>query len=163
MSLLADVEETTTGSFSFGIAYSTLDGPMGTLGLSEINLMGLGLKTKFSMEYGPKKKSYIIDFEEPWVLDYPVSLGTRLYNTDQEYLYYTKKSRGGNIRLSFPLFEEVRDYITYGYDDVLGLSNIDPTYRSELTEEDIKGGITSSITNTIYRDTTNDYFRPTRG
>jgi outer membrane protein insertion porin family len=163
MSLLADVEETNTGSFSIGIAYSTMDGPMGTLGLSEINLMGLGLKTRFNMEYGPQKKTFVIDFEEPWLYDHPVSLGTRLYNTEQDYLYYTKKSRGANIRLSFPLIEEVRDYITYGYDDVLGLSDIDPTYRAQLTEEDIEGGLTSSITNTIYRETTNDYFRPTRG
>ncbi len=163
MSLLADVEETTTGSFSFGIAYSTLDGPMGTLGLSEINLMGLGLKTSFNVEYGPQKKSYFINFEEPWLLDHPISLGTRLYNTEKEYLYYTKKSRGGNIRVGFPLIEEVRDYITYTYDDVLGLTDIDPAYRAQLTKEDIEGGLTSSITNTFSRDTTNDYFRPTRG
>jgi outer membrane protein insertion porin family len=163
MSLLVDVEETTTGAFSFGVAYSSVDGPMGTLELSEMNFLGKGLKTKFGIEYGPKKKNYTLDFEEPWLLDYPVSLGVKLFKTTRDYLYYTKDSRGGNIRVSYPLFEEVRHYIAYSFEDVSPLSNIDSSYRSSLSEDEVNGGITSSIINTIYRDTTNDYFRPTRG
>ncbi|MCK7471777.1 MAG: hypothetical protein MZU95_14115 [Desulfomicrobium escambiense] len=46
MSLLVDVDETTTGSFSFGFAYSSEDGPMATTSLSEINLFGRGLKSQ---------------------------------------------------------------------------------------------------------------------
>ncbi|HVN72173.1 MAG TPA: outer membrane protein assembly factor BamA [Desulfomonilia bacterium] len=163
MSLLVDVEETTTGSFSFGAAYSTEDGPMATMGLSEINLMGLGLKSKASIEYGPKKKNYTLDFEDPWLFDHPISLGALLYDTDKDYLYYTEKSKGFNIRISYPLFEKVRHYIIYSYDDVGELTNIDETYRASLTKADIQGGITSSITNSLDRNTTNDYFRPTRG
>ena len=163
MSMLVDVEETTTGAFSFGVAYSSQDGMLGTLELSENNLMGKGLKTKLGVEFGASKKSYTLDFEEPWLLDYPVSLGLRLFNTKKEYTYYTKESRGGNIRISYPLFEEVRHYIAYSYDEVLELTDIDPSYISYLTEDEIKGGLTSSIINTVYRDTTNDYYRPTRG
>jgi len=163
MSLNVDVEETTTGSFSFGMAYSTEDGPMGTMALSEINLLGKGLKSKASLGYGPKTKSYTLDFEEPWLLDHPVSLGALLYNTEKEYLYYTKKARGGNLRLSYPLIEKIRHYIIYSYDDNLGLTDIDPSYLPSLTKEEIQGGVTSSVTNSLYRNTTNDYFRPTQG
>jgi len=163
MSLLTDVEETTTGQFSFGVAYSTLDGPMGTIGLSEMNILGRGLKGKFNIEYGPKTKNFSFDFEEPWLMDYPVSLGFGLYNTEKEYLYYTKKSRGGSVRMSYPLIEEWRHFISYTYDDVFPLKDIDKSYLSSLTEDEINGGLTSSVTNTLYRDTTNDYFRPTRG
>jgi len=163
MSLLVDVEETTTGAFSFGVAYSSLDGPMATFELSEMNLFGKGLKTKFGVEYGPEKKNFTIDFEEPWLFDYPVSFGVRLFNTEKEYLYYTKKSKGGNIRVGYPLFEEVRHNISYVYENVAPLTNIDATYLTSLSEDEINGGITSSVINTIYRDTTNDFFRPTRG
>ena len=163
MSMLVDVEETTTGAFSFGVAYSSQDGMLGTFELSENNLMGKALKTKLGVEYGSNKKSYTLDFEEPWLLDYPVSLGLRVFNTEKEYTYYTKESRGGNIRLSYPLFEEVRHYIAYSLDDVVELTDIDPVYVSYLTEDEIKGGLTSSVINTLYRDTTNDYYRPTRG
>lgn len=162
-SLLVDVEENPTGAFTFGIAYSSIDRVMGTLEVSENNLLGLGLKSKVSMEYGANKKTYILDFEEPWVLDSPVSLGLRLYNQEREDLYYTRKSRGGNLRASYPLFEEVRHNITYIYDDVMGLEDIDSTYRYLLTALEVEGGLTSSITNTIYRDTTNDFYRPTSG
>ena len=163
MSLNVDVEETTTGSFSFGMAYSTQDGPMGTMALSELNLFGKGLKSKASLEYGPKTKNYTLDFEEPWLLDHPVSLGALLYKTNKEYLYYTKDSRGGNLRISYPLFEKVRHYIVYSLDDTAKLTDIDSSYLPSLTEDEIAGGITSSITNSLYRNTTNDYFRPTEG
>jgi outer membrane protein insertion porin family len=163
MSMLVDVEETTTGAFSFGFAYSSVDRLMGTMSLSESNLMGYGLKSRASVEYGAQRKTYSLSFEEPWLFDHPVSLGADIYNTEKEYTYYTKKARGGNIRLSYPLFERVRHSISYSLEDVLGLSDIDPTYRDTLTEEEINGYLTSSVTNTLYRDTTNDYFRPTRG
>jgi outer membrane protein insertion porin family len=163
MSLLTDVEETTTGSFSFGVAYSTLDGPMGTIGLSESNLLGRGYKGKINLEYGPKTKNYTLDLEDPWFLDYPISLGAGVYKTQKDYLYYTKQSKGGSIRLSYPFYEEWRHYVAYAYDNVSPLTDITASYRSSLTADEINGGVTSSITNTLYRDTTNDYFRPTRG
>jgi len=163
MSLLVDVEETTTGSFSFGVAYSTEDGAMGTVGLSELNLLGYGLKSKANIEYGPKKKNYTIDFEEPWLLDHPVSLGTLLYNTEKEYTYYTRKSRGGNIRLTYPIYERIRHAVIYAYDDNDPLTDIDDSYVDSLSQDDIQGGVKSSIINTLRRNTTNDYFRPTQG
>ncbi len=163
MSMLVDVDETTTGAFSFGFAYSSVDKLMGTMQLSENNLFGYGLKTRFSVEYGAQRKSYSVDFEEPWLFDRHISLGVGIFNLEREYTYYTKESRGGNIRISYPLFENVRHSIVYAYTDVIGLTDIDPLYMDNLTEDEINGYITSSITNTLYRDTTNDYFRPTKG
>jgi len=163
MSMLVDVEETTTGAFSFGFAYSSVDRLMGTVALSESNLMGLGLKAKANVEYGGQRKSYSFGVEEPWLFDRHVSLGADIFNLEREYTYYTKKSRGGNIRLSYPLFEQVRHSIVYALIDVTELEEIDPTYLDNLTEDEINGYLTSAIINTLYRDTTNDYFRPTRG
>ncbi|HOM29295.1 MAG TPA: outer membrane protein assembly factor BamA [Deltaproteobacteria bacterium] len=163
MDLLVDVQETTTGAFSFGFAYSSSDGPMGTTSLSENNFFGLGYKVKGSIDYGPKRKSYSIDAEDPWFLDYNLSLGGRVYNLEREYIYYTKRSVGGNIRLSYPLFERVRHSVIYAYENVHELDDIDPAYLQSLSEEEIEGGVTSSVINTISRTTTNDYFRPTRG
>ena len=161
--LLVDVEENPTGAFTFGVAYSSLDRMMGTLEISENNLFGKGLRSRASIEYGARKKTYILDFEEPWLFDYPVTLGARLFNEERTLLYYDRKARGGNIRISYPLWEEVRHNITYTYNEIVGLYDIDPTYRYLLTADDIDGGLTSSITNTLYRDTTNDFYRPTRG
>ncbi|HOJ15442.1 MAG TPA: outer membrane protein assembly factor BamA, partial [Deltaproteobacteria bacterium] len=149
MDLLVDVQETTTGAFSFGFAYSSSDGPMGTTSLSENNFFGLGYKVKGSIDYGPKRKSYSIDAEDPWFLDYNLSLGGRVYNLEREYIYYTKRSVGGNIRLSYPLFERVRHSVIYAYENVHELDDIDPAYLQSLSEEEIEGGVTSSVINTI--------------
>ncbi len=163
LSLLVDVEETTTGAFPFGLPYSRVDKLLGTVQLSENNFLGRGLKSQFSIEYGGERKSYSFDLEQPWLFDYPISLGARLYNTEREYTYYTKKYRGGNIRMSYPLIEELRHSIIYAYTDVVGYEDIDPSYRDVLSREDIDGYAISSISNILSRDTTNDYFRPTRG
>lgn len=162
-SLLVDVEENPTGAFTFGVAYSSLDRMMGTLEISENNLFGTGLRSRASIEYGSRKKTYILDFEEPWLFDYPVTLGARLFNEERTLLYYDREARGGNLRISYPLWRDVRHNITYTYNEVVGLTDIDPTYRYLLSQDDIDGGLTSSITNTLYRDTTNDFYRPTRG
>ncbi|MEA2101886.1 MAG: BamA/TamA family outer membrane protein, partial [Thermodesulfobacteriota bacterium] len=84
-------------------------------------------------------------------------------NKEHDELYYTKKSVGGTVRLSYPVIEEIRHYISYRYDKVKKLEDIDPTYEYLLSEDDKNGGLTSSITNTLYRNTTNDYYRPTEG
>ena len=163
MSMLVDVEETTTGAFSFGFAYSSVDRLMGTIALSENNFLGHGLKAKANLEYGAERKSYSFGVEEPWLFDHPVSLGADLFRIEREYSYYTKKAQGGNLRLSYPLFEFVRHSIVYSFENVTALEDIDPTYQDSLSEDEIDGYLLSSVTNTIYRDTTNDYFRPTRG
>ena len=57
----------------------------------------------------------------------------------------------------------MRHSIVYSFENVTALEDIDPTYQDSLSEDEIDGYLLSSVTNTIYRDTTNDYFRPTRG
>ncbi len=163
MDLVINVEEKTTGSLSFGFAYSSVDKLMGTMQLSEINFKGLGYKTRLDMDIGGSKKSYDAEFQNPWLFDRPISFDIRLYSLERDLTYYRKSSRGGSITISYPLFEEFRHYISYAYEEVLKLEDIDPAYKYLLTKDEINGGVTSTLTNTIARDTTNDYYRPTRG
>ncbi len=163
LSLLVNVQENRTGAFSFGLSYSSEDKVMGTLELSENNVAGYGIKAKISTEYGKKKKNFNIDVEDPWLFDTRLSAGTRLYAQEKEELYYTKKSRGFNVRMGYPVYERIRHYIGYSYDYNLGLEDIDPGYNQYLTQDDRDGGLTSSIVNSFSRDTTNDYYRPTEG
>ena len=73
MSLLTDVEETTTGAFSFGVAYSTLDGPMGTIGLSEMNLFGRGSKPSSVSSTDRKRRTFHLISRSPgsWIIRCP--------------------------------------------------------------------------------------------
>jgi outer membrane protein insertion porin family len=163
MDLVVDVEENPTGAFTFGVAYSSIDEFMGQVEVSENNLFGTGLRSKASIEYGAKRKNYNIYLQEPWLFDYPVAVSARVYNQERVLSYYTRESRGFSLGLSFPIIEEVRYNIIYNYDYILPLTDVDPSYEYWLTPVEINGGLNSSITNTVSRVTTNDFYRPTRG
>jgi outer membrane protein insertion porin family len=163
MDLVVDVEENPTGAFTFGVAYSSIDQFMGTVEISENNLFGTGLRTKASIEYGANRKNYSIYLQEPWLMDYPIAVSGRLYDQERVLTYYTRESRGFSIGMSFPIYENIRYNIIYNYDYILPLRDIDPSYEQWLTSVELEGGLNSTLTNTVSRVTTNDFYRPTRG
>jgi len=72
-------KEAGTGQFSLGVSYSESDGLVGTASVSIPNCcMGDGQAANFSVEYGMDKKSASIGFQEPWLFDKPITLGTNL-------------------------------------------------------------------------------------
>ena len=62
------VEETLTGSLSFGASYSKDDGIAGTINLAESNVLGRGQYLSFGISTGDDK-SYELTFIEPHFLD----------------------------------------------------------------------------------------------
>ncbi|MCQ2107933.1 MAG: BamA/TamA family outer membrane protein [Fibrobacter sp.] len=72
-------KEAGTGQFSLGVSYSESDGLVGTASVSIPNCcMGDGQAASFNVEYGADKKSASISFQEPWLLDKPITLGASL-------------------------------------------------------------------------------------
>ena len=72
-------KEAGTGQFSLGVSYSESDGLVGTASISIPNCcMGDGQAASLSVEYGADKKSASISFQEPWLLDKPITLGASL-------------------------------------------------------------------------------------
>ena len=72
-------KEAGTGQFSLGVSYSESDGLVGTASISIPNCcMGNGQAASLSLEYGEDKKSASISFQEPWLFDKPITLGTSL-------------------------------------------------------------------------------------
>lgn len=63
-----EVEETLTGSLSFGASYSKDDGIAGTISLAESNVLGRGQYLSFGISTGDDK-SYELTFIEPHFLD----------------------------------------------------------------------------------------------
>ena len=81
-----DVEETTTGSLSFGVAYSTNSGVGVTLGLNERNFLGRGQRLAFQVSLSADNANYNINFVEPAFLgrDVAFSLQTSLIETNED-------------------------------------------------------------------------------
>lgn len=122
--LLVDMEEKSTGDFSVSGGYSTTDGALAEVSVSERNLLGRGLFAKAAVTYGQYARGYSLSFVEPYLLDYRVALGLDLYQREQRsnsYISYGTKTLGFSPRLGFSLREDLSLQVRYSI------------YRQEIT------------------------------
>lgn len=122
--LIVDLEEKSTGDFSVSGGYSTTDGALAEVSVSERNLLGRGLFAKASVTYGQYARGYSLSFVEPYLLDYRVALGLDLYQRTQlsnSYISYGTKTLGFSPRLGFSLREDLSLQLRYSI------------YRQEIT------------------------------
>ncbi|WP_184082086.1 outer membrane protein assembly factor BamA [Afipia massiliensis] len=114
--LNVDIEEKSTGDFSVSGGYSTADGFLGEVSISERNLLGRGLYAKASVQYGQRTQGYQLSFVEPYLLGYRVALGLDFYQRKQlasNYVSYDSKSIGFSPRLGFQLREDLNLQLRY--------------------------------------------------
>ena len=114
--LNVDVEEKSTGDFSVSGGYSTADGLLGEVSVSERNLLGRGLFAKASVQYGQRTQGYSLSFVEPYLLGYRVALGLDFYQRKQlasSYVSYDTSTLGFSPRLGFQLREDLNLQLRY--------------------------------------------------
>jgi outer membrane protein insertion porin family len=114
--LVVDLEEKSTGDFSVSGGYSTTDGALAEVSVSERNFLGRGLFAKASVTYGQYARGYSLSFVEPYLLDYRVALGLDLFQREQlanRYISYGTKTIGFSPRLGFSLREDLSLQVRY--------------------------------------------------
>ena len=159
--LIYDVSpERKTGTLSLGAGYSSVEQLVGFLQVSQNNLFGNGQSVSLQWNFGTTTQSYSLSFNEPWLLDRPVSLGVDIFNTTQTNQYASQgfdlQSEGAGLRLGYILSEYWKANVGYKYqtDDI-----------TNSTVSGIYDGLShiSSITPSLSRDTRDNIFDPTRG
>lgn len=114
--LVVDLEEKSTGDFSVSGGYSTTDGALAEVSISERNFLGRGLFAKASVTYGQYARGYSLSFVEPYLLDYRVALGLDLFQREQlanSYISYGTSTIGFSPRLGFALREDLSLQLRY--------------------------------------------------
>jgi outer membrane protein insertion porin family len=114
--LIVDLEEKSTGDFSVSGGYSTTDGALAEISVSERNFLGRGLFAKASVTYGQYARGYSLSFVEPYLLDYRVALGLDLFQRQQlanSFISYGTKTLGFSPRLGFALREDLSLQLRY--------------------------------------------------
>jgi len=122
--VVVNLEEKSTGDFSVSGGYSTTDGALGEVSISERNFLGRGLFAKASVQYGQYARGYSLSFVEPYLFDYRIALGLDLYQRTQlpnQYISYGVKTLGFSPRLGFQLREDLTLQLRYSI------------YRQEIT------------------------------
>jgi outer membrane protein insertion porin family len=114
--LIVDLEEKSTGDFSVSGGYSTTDGPLAEVSISERNFLGRGLFAKASVTYGEFARGVSLSFVEPYLLDYRVAAGLDVFYRQQlanTYISYGTTTIGFSPRLGFALREDLSLQLRY--------------------------------------------------
>lgn len=104
-----DVEDQATGAFSIAGGYSTSDGIIGEVSISESNFLGRGQFVRLAGQLGQRAHGVDFSFTEPYFLGYRMAAGFDVFAkyTDQtQYARYENETIGGQLRLGLPLTEE---------------------------------------------------------
>lgn len=105
-----EVEDQPTGNFSISGGYSTSDGFIAELSVSESNFMGRGQYVRAAATIGQRTKGLEFNFTEPYFLDQRIAAGFDLYvkkNTVSKYSMYDTTVFGGTLRAAIPLTDEI--------------------------------------------------------
>jgi outer membrane protein insertion porin family len=136
-----DVEEQSTGDFSVMGGYSTADGFMAQVSISERNLLGTGRYAKFSATVGQYIRGADFSFVEPYMLDQRFSGGIDLFARDtlsSPFLSYGTETIGTNLKTGIPLREDLSLQLRYSiYWNAINLvsslndcANINPNFST---------------------------------
>lgn len=120
-----NVKEKRTGTFGIGAGYSTREGLLGVISISDTNFRGTGDAVSLAFETSADDEDahgFSFSYRRPW-LDSKETAGTlRIYNrTYQFYDYdthgdlkerYMRKYTGGEVTLSRPISEYSTNYVT---------------------------------------------------
>jgi outer membrane protein insertion porin family len=138
--LNVELEEKSTGDFSVSGGYSTTDGPLAEVSISERNLLGRGLYGKASVTYGQFARGLSLSYVEPYLLDYRVALGLDAYYREQlpnTFISYGTKTVGFSPRIGLTLREDLSLQLRYSiYEQKISLpsflDNCNNTFNNPL-------------------------------
>ncbi|HWX05582.1 MAG TPA: outer membrane protein assembly factor BamA, partial [Bradyrhizobium sp.] len=114
--LIVDLEEKSTGDFSVSGGYSTTDGALAEVSISERNFLGRGLFAKAAVTYGQYARGLSLSYVDPYLLDYRVALGLDAFYRQQlanNFISYGTSTIGFSPRLGFALREDLSLQLRY--------------------------------------------------
>jgi outer membrane protein insertion porin family len=106
--LVVEVAEKSTGSLTFSLGYSSTEAVVGSVELSERNLLGRGLQVRLNTSLSLIKQQLDFSYTDPYFLGSPISAGvdafaTKIDNTSTSS--YVSEQYGGALRTGFNLDE----------------------------------------------------------
>jgi len=164
--LTVNVVEQPTGEFSFGAGYSTSEGVIGDISVTERNLMGKGQYVRLGFSGSLERAQVDFSFTEPNFLDRNLAAGFDLFYKTvdlQNVASFSQRTAGGNLRLGFPIADNTQMGLRYRFErqEIFDAqSDASLAVRQAAAEGAVN---VSSIGYTIAYDTRNVPQQPTTG
>jgi outer membrane protein insertion porin family len=165
--IVLDVEvlEQSTGELSFGAGYSTAEGVIGDVSITERNLLGKGQFLRLRVAGSQERMQVDLSFTEPRFLDRNLAAGFDLFHKDvnmSELSAFRSMTTGGSVRIGFPLGENL--WLTNAYTLSRGeIYDVDMLRASRAIQEAAGAAYTSSVGTSLAYDNRNHPKTPTSG
>jgi len=168
--LILDVAlvEQDTGNFGISGGYSTSDGWLASISISERNFLGTGDIAKASVTYGQYARGVDLAFTDPWFLGQRLSLGGEVF--DRETLAnanqsYNSALYGGKVTVGTPINEQLGVGWNYSlYNQSLSLAPALGTASLPVRQAAAAGPLwVSSVGIGLTYATLDDFKNPTSG
>lgn len=165
--LVIHLVEQKTGRAGAGGGYSSLNGLVGFVTLSQDNLNGTGRRAYIRTEFGGVE-NYELGYFDPWFRDKPQSFGLDLYNTEYtRNLYssgstineYDERRRGGALTLGRRLTRDTDLSFRFRDEDV----ELTPTSSTTPMPAGAVNGRSQTLSVIYDTDTRNNRFKPSKG
>ena len=164
---MVKVVEQPSGELSFGAGYSSSEGIIGDIAITERNLMGKGQYVRLGFSGSLDRAQVDFSFTEPYFLDRNMSAGFDLFHKEvnlQDESSFSQRDTGGNLRLGFPIADNTQMGLRYRYvqQDIFDVSQ-----NASLAVKEAEGGsccfvasATPSLTNSrnVPQSPTSGYF-----
>src|SRR5215510_6912807 len=161
LDLEVEVTERSTGQFTAGVGFSSIESVVFTGSISQSNLFGRGQSISASVRFGTLSQDFVIDFQEPYLFDLPINAGVSLFRRTFDYHTFKSQRTGTALTLGRALGEYARASVTYNF-EILKVSNFDPG-ASELLRQQAGTSQTSSVTPRLVWDSRNNQVDPSQG
>ena len=155
------VEEQSTGDFSIGVGYSSLDKTSFTLGINERNFLGTGRRASASISTSDTSTDFVLGLSQPYLFGRDLTGSIDLFKTKSTANQTAVNRTGVDLGVRFSAARDIYHRVSYE----LATSKITKTSTSatSLTGENGKSLLKSAVSYTIGRDTRDSRFDPTEG
>ncbi len=162
--VVVHVIEQPTGELSFGAGYSTSEGVIGDISLTERNLMGRGQFIRLKLSGSLERFQIDLSFTQPHFLDRNMSAGFDIFHKEADFsdqASFKSRSTGGALRLGIPLANDwaVQTRYTFVHQDIFEVKD----NASQAVKDNAGVTIVSSVGYTVFYDTRNVPKNPTQG
>ncbi|MEM8948348.1 MAG: outer membrane protein assembly factor BamA [Pseudomonadota bacterium] len=159
-----EVAEKSTGELSFGAGFSTSDGPLGDIRLTERNLLGTGRSLTANFRLSDRRNEIDFSLTEPYFLDSDVTAGVDVFRTEtdfQDESSFDQTTLGGSLRANYPLTEHLRHglKVTVRQDDIRDVDGD----ASEFIQAEEGKELSVLLGQTLTYDRRDTRFLPTEG
>ena len=159
-----EVTERSTGEFSVGAGFSSLDGALGNLGIKESNVFGQAKELALQLGLSTRRSSIDLSYTDPYFLDSDVAAGIDVFNVrrnNKTYSGYKHNIIGFKLRAGYELIDDFRHISSYTLkrDKIHDIDN-----NTSLFIREQQGKRTNSIIGQAFQyDKLNDRLNPTDG